>query len=132
MMFTAPMIRTPTRKVTLDELISALNKAFAFKEKKETKDIRMKKTIENLIGEPKEDIEARIEKIYSKIVKAHTIMFSQLLPEWNRKYIVDTLLPILHLSQRHKVIIDQKEMFSEIQIMIIEDDHYTKSSEIVQ
>jgi segregation and condensation protein A len=120
-LLTPPLLRTPTRKVTLDELISALNKAFVFQEKKEGKELRMRKAVENLISEPKEDVEARINRIFNQVVKAHTIMFSKMLPEWKRLYIVEYLLPLLHLSIRGKITMDQKEMFDDIEIMIIDD-----------
>lgn len=119
-LLTPPMVRMPTRKVTLDELLSALNKAFAFRERKETKQFRMKRAVETLIGEPKEDVEKRIERIYNMIVRSHKIMFSQLLPEWKRINIVETLLPLLHLSQRSKITMDQHEMFQDIEITLIE------------
>ncbi len=114
-----PMIRKPTRNVTLEELVSALNKAFEFKEKKETKNIRMKRAIETLI-EPKGDIEIKITEIYNKIVKEHQISFRTLVPAWRRVDIVETLMPLLHLSQRSKVICEQSEMFQDIIITLKE------------
>ena len=121
-LLTPPMIRKPTRTVTLEELIGALNKAFEFKEKKETKGIRMKHAIERLIEEPKEDIEAKITEIYNRIVKEHQISFRALVPAWRRIDIVDTLLPLLHLSQRSKVTCDQPEMFQDIIITLREEE----------
>ena len=53
-----PIARKPTRKVTLDELVSALNKAFEFKEKKEN--------IQVIIAEstpPKEPASSSLVKI---------------------------------------------------------------------
>jgi len=114
-----PLIRRPTRTVTLNELISALNKAFEFQEKKETKVVRMRRAVETLI-EPGEDIEARIQSVYNKIVKHNTIKFSELVPAWKRVDIVDTLLPLLYLSQRSKVMCEQQEMFQDITITLIE------------
>lgn len=114
-----PMIRKPTRNVTLEELVSALNKAFEFREKKETKNIRMKRAIETLI-EPKGDIEIKITEIYDKIVKERQISFRTLVPAWKRMDIVETLMPLLHLSQRSKVICEQPEMFQDIIITLRE------------
>lgn len=119
---TPPLVRTPTRKVTLNELVAALSKAFAFREKKEAKTIRMRGAIEKLI-EPTEDVEARIDRIYKKVLHAQKITFHALVPDWKRAHIVEVLLPLLHLSQRHMVTLDQKEMFSEIEIMILETPH---------
>ena len=117
---TAPMVRKPTRAVTLNELVSALNKAFAFQVKKEGKEIRLRKAVERLI-EPEEDIEAKIEKVYGKVVKAHKIMFSQLVPAWRRIEIVETFLPLLYLSMRSKLTMDQQEMFQDITVTLVEE-----------
>ena len=91
-------------------------------EKKETKNVRMKYAIERLIGEPKEDIEAKITEIYNKIVKEHQISFRTLVPAWKRIDIVDTLMPLLHLSIRSKIRCDQQEMLQDITITLREDE----------
>lgn len=114
-----PLLRKPIRAVTLEELINALNKAFEFRKKKETKAIRMRRAVEHLIG-PEDDIENRIKNIYGQISKAQKIKFSELVPMWKRSDIVDVLLPILYLSQRSKITCEQEEMFSEIYITIRE------------
>lgn len=119
-LLTAPIIREPTRKVTLNELINALNKVMEFKERKEDKQIRLKHTVERLIN-PQEDIEIKIKRIYDKIVKNYSIKFSELVPIWKSKEIVDTFLPLLYLSQRGKITCDQEEFFKEIYIKIRDD-----------
>jgi segregation and condensation protein A len=111
-----PLTRRPTRKVTLAELISALNKAFAFKELKETKKIRMRRAVEGIIR-PAEDIEVKIKKIFDEIMKGKT-KFSDLVPKWHRKEIVDVFLPLLYLDQRGKIACEQDEFFKEIYIKI--------------
>jgi segregation and condensation protein A len=118
----APAIRQPVRKVTLNELISALNKAFEFKEKKETKEIRMRGAIENLIEKPKEDIETKIKSIYARIVSTKRLTFTELVPTWKRKEIIDTFMPLLYLDQRGMITCEQEDMFKEIYITLrIED-----------
>lgn len=114
-----PLVRKPLRKVTLDELIRALNKTMEFKEKKEKREIRLRRAVETLI-EPEEDIELRIASVLDKIVKSGEIKFSQLVPDWNRKEIVDTFMPLLYLFMRSKVYCEQPEMFSEIYIRVKE------------
>lgn len=114
-----PAVRKPIRKVTLSELVSALNKAMEFKEKKETKQVRLRRAVETLI-EPEEDIELRISGIFSKISKAGEIKFSDLVPGWKRNEIVDTFMPLLYLCMRSKIYCDQPEMFSEIFIKVRE------------
>lgn len=118
----APSSRQPARKVTLNELISALNKAFEFKEKKEDKKIRLKRAVENLI-EPEEDIEVRINRIYNKIIDKKITKFSDLVPVWKNKEIVEFFLPILHLCVRSKIYCNQEEMFKEIYITVRSDSN---------
>ncbi len=117
----APISRKTTKRVTLDELIGALNKAFEFKEKKEDKKIRLKRAVENLI-EPEEDIEVRISRIYNKIIDKKITKFSELVPVWKNKEIVEFFLPILHLCVRSKIYCNQEEMFKEIYITIRDND----------
>ncbi len=115
-----PITRKPTRKVTLNELVTALNKAFDFKEKKETKKLRMRRAVERLI-EKEEDIEVRINDIYERISILHSTTFSDLVPSWKRMEIVKTFLPILHLETRGKIVCTQEEMFKEIYIRVKKD-----------
>ena len=112
-----PITRKPTRKVTLGELVGALNKAFEFQERKEGKKIRMRRAIEMLI-EPEEDIEVRIKEIYEVIVRTKSIKFSQLVPSWTKTEIVSTFLPLLHLATREMVVCEQEDMFKEIFIRL--------------
>ena len=119
-MLGAPVVRRPTKKVSLDELISALNKAFEFRERKEAKNIRMRKAIETLI-EPEEDIEIRIKKIFDEILRHGTVMrLSDIVPTWKRKEIIETFMPLLYLTQRGKVHCEQEEFFKEIYIRLKE------------
>ena len=118
-MLLPPMTRKPTRKVTLSELVSALNKAFEFQERKEGKQLRMRRAVERLI-EKEEDIEVRIDEIYRDIVKLHSTTLSELVHSWRREDIVKTFLPVLHLMMRDLITVDQEEMFKEIFIKVRE------------
>jgi segregation and condensation protein A len=113
---TPPITRKTTRKVTLDELITALNKAFTFKEKKETKRLRIRKAAEQLI-EPAEDIELKIKEIFNEILKGKR-KFSDIVPVWRRKDIVTIFMPLLYLTQRGKISCEQEEFFKEIYIKL--------------
>lgn len=115
----SPITRKPTKKVTLSELITALNRAFEFKEKKETKNFRMRRAVENLINDV-EDIEERIEKICADIALRKSMMFSELVPQWKRKEIVAAFLPLLYLCQRGRIECEQGEMFADISIKFVE------------
>ncbi len=122
-----PAERKPTRKVTLTELVTALNKAFEFKERKEGKKLRMRRDVERLI-EQEEDIEIRIKSIFDEILRHGTVMkFSDIVPVWKRKDIVETFMPLLYLCFRGKVTCEQEEFFKEITIRVrgIEQDDKT-------
>jgi len=115
---TPPMERITSRKVSLKELIDALNKAFEFKEHKESRLYRIRHAAMDLIEEP-EDVETKIEKIYRKIVsRGNLIKFSELVPDWKRKEIVSIFIPILHLEMRGNIQCEQEDMFKEIYIKI--------------
>jgi len=115
-----PILRRPTKKVTLTDLINALNKAVDFKDKKEERHIKMYRAVEKLI-EPGEDIELKIKNTYDKVAKRRTIKFSELVPVWRRKEIVDIFLPLLYLEQRDMIVCEQEDMFKEIYIRIKEE-----------
>ncbi len=119
-----PITRKPTRKVTLNELVRALNKAFDFQEKKETKKLRMRHAVEKLIGH-EEDIEIRIAELLERITILHSTTFSDLVTSWQRLEIVKTFLPILHLETRGKIVCTQEEMFKEIYIKVRKDESGT-------
>ncbi|MCD6367636.1 MAG: segregation/condensation protein A [Candidatus Aenigmarchaeota archaeon] len=123
----APVKRIPKRKVTLEELVSALEKAFRTKERREEKKLRIKKKVEELINEDYVDIEKRINDLYERItnilnkLKKGELTFRELVPKWERKEIVDNFLPLLHLSTDGKITCEQKEIFKDIYIRIKED-----------
>jgi len=128
---TAPIQRIPTRKVTLDELIKALNKAFEFKERKEGTKLRMRAAVEGLI-EQEEDIELRISRIFDKIAKNNIIKFSDLVHPWRRKEIVKIFMPLLHLEQRGKVTCEQEEFFKEIIIKVVDNPPSPEEIQLAQ
>lgn len=120
-----PIKRIPRRKVRLEELIAALEKAFHTKEIREDKRIRARRRVEELI-EDEEDIEERIEKLYQSItgileeLKGGKLTFSKLVPKWERNEIVDKFMPLLHLSQTGKIFCEQEEVFKDIHIRLKE------------
>lgn len=126
-----PLQRKPTRKVTLDELIKALNKAFEFKERKEGTKLRMRAAVEGLI-EQEEDIELRIGRIFDKIAKNNIIKFSDLVHPWRRKEIVKIFMPLLHLEQRGKVTCEQEEFFKDIIIKVVDEPPKPEEIQLAQ
>ncbi|MBI4014605.1 MAG: segregation/condensation protein A [Candidatus Aenigmarchaeota archaeon] len=117
---TPPMMRKPTRRVTLAELVNALSKAVEFRERKEERKIRLHERVEKFI-EPEEDIEARITRIYNRIVGRGNVMsFREIVPDWTRKGIVEAFMAMLYLMSRGKIYCEQEEMFADIKIRLME------------
>ncbi|MBI4019420.1 MAG: hypothetical protein HY364_04145 [Candidatus Aenigmarchaeota archaeon] len=115
-----PMMRKSTRSVTLSELVSALNKAFEFREKKETKKLTLMSKVENLI-EPEEDIEDRILRVMARIAaRGGEMVFRDIVPRWDRKEIVEAFMPLLYLVARNKIYCEQEEIFGDIKIRVMQ------------
>jgi len=114
-----PIERHVRRKVTLDELVDALNKAMKVKEKKEQMKRVLGKRLRKEIGE-EEDIEMRINELMSDIdgllmkLKSKKVKFSKIVDKWERDEIVRHFMPLLYLSSRGKVDTQQEEFFKEI------------------
>ncbi len=117
-----PVERRPSRKVSLEELVSALNKVMSFKEKKQRRMERMRTRVEKLIDIEEETIEQKIQRTYSRIVENGSTTFTKLVSEWKRDSVVETFLSILYLVFRSKVLAEQEEMFGEIYIKLREKE----------
>jgi segregation and condensation protein A len=118
-----PLKRMPLRNVTLEELLSALRKAYEVQDRRTDRKLRIRRAVDVVlpVGEV-EDITERINKLLGQINIAlgevNSIEFSRLVKRWGRKEIVDSLLPLLHLSQEGKINISQDELFKEILIKL--------------
>ncbi|MFH8086539.1 MAG: segregation/condensation protein A [Candidatus Aenigmatarchaeota archaeon] len=113
-----PMKRIPKRQVTLEELINALRKALAVRERKIQRRIMWRARIQAQISE--EDITKKINHVMNEIeelmqkLKANRIKFSQIVEDWNRDQIIDHFVPLLHLEQNEKVVTEQEDFFKDI------------------
>lgn len=112
-----PIKREPTRKVTLTELISAMSKVLDIKDRKE-RIIPIERKAPEIIIEDTEDIEKRIEKIYSRLKEKGFLKFSDLVPIWKRKEIINMFIPMLSLYNRGLIDCEQDEMFKDIDIKL--------------
>ena len=117
-----PVERRPSRKVSLEELVSALNKVMKFKEKKERRMERMRTRVERLIEVEEETIEEKIKRVYNEISRRGEVVFTRLVPEWKRDSVVETFLSVLYLVFRSKITAEQEEMFGEIYIKLREKE----------
>lgn len=118
-----PLKRMPLRNVSLEELISALKKAYEIQERRIERKVRIKKAVEVVLPPAEaEDITERINKLLTQINEAllevESIEFSRIVKRWGRKEIVEAIIPLLHLSQDGKVNLQQEELFKEILVKL--------------
>jgi len=115
----------PTRMVTLDELLSAMEKVFDDQKKREEKAQKVEIPAVINIQMPEFNIEERMEKAYARIVAEKDAeglaTFSALLDERTPVEMIATLLPLLHLVQDRRITIFQEKTFGEIFIRVKEE-----------
>lgn len=116
-LLTPPPSRQAVRPVSLTDLISALNKAFEMKVRKESI-LRPPPREFPLPMHRAEDVEKRITELYENILRHGKISFTDLVPAWRRKEIISTFTPLLHLVHRGRVLCEQAEPFKEISIRL--------------
>tara|TARA_Y100000310_G_C20665317_1_gene807163 strand:+ start:1438 stop:2334 length:897 start_codon:yes stop_codon:yes gene_type:complete len=119
------------RKVTLQELMSALDKAINTESrriKRHVEDISRGKETDIVIPKRKINVKDRIRRIYSQILtsfkkKQTKISYSELTGNKKEEKIA-CFLPCLHLHNQHKLFLDQEKHFDEIYIWLYK--HYKK------
>lgn len=126
-----PRIPLPkTRKVTLDELMSALDSALEVKKRKENrwesrKILEERKKFEIEFKEMK--ISDRLISLFDTLRKlfhhlgSYSIKFSKLIPSKKRADIIHTFIPLIHLFNKGKVKLSQEECFGEITVELVDD-----------
>ena len=116
-----PMKRSPKRQVTLEELIVALRKALAVRERKEER-VKVARRQLDVITVTEEDMTIRTEKMLKEIdelmQKLHTdkIEFTQIVKEWKKDKIIEKFVPLLHLESDGKIVGEQEDFFKEIMV----------------
>jgi segregation and condensation protein A len=115
------------RKVTLHELISAINSVM--KEGRKAS-VRLISPRALSISLTRQDINLRIQEVFKKAMalrdSENMVLFSHLLEERSRSQITYHLIPVLHLAQAHKVEAWQDEFFGEIFIRITDNGNGVK------
>ena len=111
----------PHKKVTLQELLDALDSAMKFEEKRKTFRSEMEAPINIIVGN---DIDERIEETYklllSKSDKLGMATFNFLTKEFptNEERLLNLFIPLLFLFQKNKINLIQEEFFGEIVIIV--------------
>ncbi len=125
------------RKVTMFELVGALKKALEVDERRHKRLLEAKQEIfAKPLPAKKVDILAKIEAVYNRLkqfmkkFKKKTVEFDYILPSKERKEVVWTIIPLLHLAHQHKVSLRQKEPFGKIYVDIHEDEFKTGLGEL--
>lgn len=112
----------PKRRVTLDELLNAMEKVFQDSASRETvlKQVTLPANMEIKLSEF--NVEEKIREVFGKVsANADSegwVTFSSLLGENSREEIIYTLLPLLYLAQEQKVTVLQEKFFGEIFIKV--------------
>jgi chromatin segregation and condensation protein Rec8/ScpA/Scc1 (kleisin family) len=114
--------RTPQprkRKVSVYDLVNALEKALEVKKRRIIKSIP---TLEVEVPQKTTDVGLMIKQVYNRILDfflAETgkkLTFTQLVPSNEKEDKILTFIPLLHLANNRKIDIEQKEHFGEIGI----------------
>jgi segregation and condensation protein A len=120
----------PKRMVTLDELITAMDRVFDEQKKREEKAGRIEIPSVMNIELPEFNIEQRMAEVYGRVLEEKDseglATFSSLLREGTSEEIIYTLLPMLHLVQDRKLTVFQEKFFGEIFIRVQEESGKVK------
>jgi segregation and condensation protein A len=124
------VLRTTTRKVSLEELIAAMEDIMS-KEKKKAE--RQNRLLDRIIPDSllemaanSEDFEKKLkeslEDIKKNIDEENLVLFSDLLENRTSADIINCLIPVLHLANDGKIAIWQEKAFGEIFIHLLETE----------
>jgi len=114
------------RKVTLQELMTALNRAINTEHRRIKKELISKKISRDIgfvMPKQKIDIRQKIKEIYNKIKdffrkKPDEKLTFTLIAGTERNERIACFLPLLHLDNQKKIFLEQEEPFAEIEIML--------------
>jgi len=122
-------IKTPQarkRKVSLNDLVKALEKALDVDKRRTLRRIAMMSVPENIkIPEKKFDIGEKIKEIYTRIKDffkmkdPEKLTFNQLVQSNKKEDRIYTFIPLLHLDNQEKIRLNQEIPFGEIEIVML-------------
>ncbi|HDQ60005.1 MAG TPA: hypothetical protein ENN30_02320 [Candidatus Woesearchaeota archaeon] len=116
-----PHIPVPkSRKITMDELIESLRKALVVKQKRSVRhserEVKMNVRVKTIyLSEKIKNLYIRITDFFKKLGKKD-ITFSQLIPSRQKKDLIWTFIPLVHLANRGKISLTQEKNFGEINV----------------
>ena len=117
-----PVARETTRKISLDELMVAVEDIIKRERKKASRKKREPDPIPDylfdLTDPDSDDFKERVDGVYSRIMgtldSGRMTLFSNILSECSRIEVINTLLPLLYLASQDKVKIWQEASFGDI------------------
>lgn len=121
--FRAPplLLKTPQarkRKVGLNDLMKALNRALEVEKKRKIRKSKERVIREVRLPEKKINIGDLIKTIYERVLtffkKKEEVTFTELVNSDKREDKIMTFIPLLHLDNKSKINLEQKEHFGEI------------------
>ena len=127
--------RTPQprkRKVSVYDLVNALEKALEVKKRRIIKSIP---TLEVEAPAKKRDVGVVIRQVYDKILdfflanSGKKLSFSELVPSEEKDDKISTFVPLLHLSNSRKIELEQREHFGNINIFLRKNSEKAKPKE---
>jgi len=122
-----PIVRITKRRVSLDELIVAVEDAIKKEKKKATKKSVMATVPQSLIDivENQEDFGKLLNNVHEKVKnnmdKDRLAVFSSLLSEKTVDEMIKHFVPLLHLANHKRIYMWQEQMFGEIFIFVPEN-----------
>jgi len=124
------VLRTTTRKVTLEELMAAVEDIMTKEKKKAERQSRLLERIvpDSLLemavnGEDFEkSLKESLEEIKKNIDHENLVLFSDLIEEKTAGNVIDHLIPLLHLANDGKIGMWQEKAFGEIFINLLETE----------
>lgn len=113
-----PLRRRAERKVTLFELIDALQRALNEEMLRKNFPPRPRTKPKLIIKVDEESVKEKILTLYDRVLelmRSHEVIrFTELLHEQTRRHIIEVLLYLLYLDSQGKLRVWQKELFGEI------------------
>ena len=107
------------RKVTLNDLVSALNKALEVEKRRSIRK-QLNEVVNVKVPEKKIDISKLIKDVYDKISTffqtKENLKFSNLVNSERKEDKIMTFIPVLHLANQEKITIEQEQEFGDIDI----------------
>jgi len=113
-----PIKRIPTRNITFDELVQALEKVMNFKEKKEKIKFNREEKIKELQKIFEINIEDYVDKVFREISKTNRTSFYELTSTFNNLETARYFIALLHLANQQRITIKQDKLFEDFYIFL--------------